>query len=148
MINNMPFGISLSVTEPKIVKTMFVGDFYKSTVVLMLQLINGFEIVGMSLSGEEAINMYSSVKPDVIFVNVLLEGMSGFEMARFIREQNPDIKIIILSESFTVEFLRTSMEMGLEGYLPKDVDYHIVEQAIEKIKNNKRCFDAVIAGPF
>src|SRR5688572_15502650 len=115
--------LSLHVTELTHYRTLFVGNFHKSLFVLRLQLIGGFETVGTQFTAAEAINSYSSLKPDIIFVHVAMADMSGFEVARFIKEQDARIKIIMVSEKFNIEFLRTSMEIDTDGYLPKNISF-------------------------
>jgi DNA-binding NarL/FixJ family response regulator len=78
------------------------------------------EIVGEAGSGEEAIKLVAEAKPDVVFMDVRLPGMSGIEATRHILESTPDVHVIV----FTVEESRTAladaMRAGVSGYLLKD----------------------------
>jgi DNA-binding NarL/FixJ family response regulator len=130
-----------------LLKVMFVGTFCKSNLSVMLELVGGFEIVSKTVIGETAINLYPVVRPDVILIDIFLPGMSGFETGRFIKEQHPPVKIILLSEKFNIEFLRASMALDMDGYLPKNISLGCFEHAIRSIKSDKSCFDTVIAGP-
>jgi len=78
------------------------------------------EIVGEAGSGEEAIKLVAEAKPDVVFMDVRLPGMSGIEATRHILECAPEVRVIV----FTVEESRTAladaMRAGVSGYLLKD----------------------------
>jgi len=78
------------------------------------------EIVGEAGSGEEAIQLVAEAKPDVVFMDVRLPGMSGSEATRHILECAPEARVIV----FTVEESRTAladaMRAGVSGYLLKD----------------------------
>jgi len=78
------------------------------------------EIVGEAGSGEEAIKLVAEAKPDVVFMDVRLPGMSGIEATRHILECAPEARVIV----FTVEESRTAladaMRAGVSGYLLKD----------------------------
>ena len=78
------------------------------------------EIVGEAGSGEEAIELVAEAKPDVVFMDVRLPGMSGIEATRHILECAPEARVIV----FTVEESRTAladaMRAGVSGYLLKD----------------------------
>jgi|GEM_PF-6420528 len=125
-------------------RTLLVGNFNNNWT-LLSHFAKSMEITGAVTSGEEALNIYSHLNTEVIFVDAFLKGMSGFEMARFVKEQNPAIRIIIVSEKFRLDFFNTSMELGLEGYISKNMNDDILKQAIAHVRSGKNCFDSAIA---
>jgi CheY-like chemotaxis protein len=72
-------------------------------------------------NGEDAINKQASFKPDLILMDLVMDGMTGLEAARTIKEQTNHVNIILLSEYFYVEVLKASRDMQLTGYLVKEV---------------------------
>jgi DNA-binding NarL/FixJ family response regulator len=124
--------------------TLLVGHFNENWT-LLSKFANNMDIRGAVTSGEEALNIYSILKTEVIFVDAFLNGMSGFEMARFVKEQNPAVKVIIVSEKFRLDFFNTAMELRLEGYISKNMNDDILEQAICNIGGGNHCFDSAIA---
>ena len=123
-------------------KILMIGGFgtYQSQLVKILNEIDEVELVGHILSGEEAINTYSSKNPDIILIDIITDGISGLETARWIKEQNPGIKIIILSTEFNKEFLLAVVTQGFDGYLVKNVNGDILKEAIQSLCTGDRYF--------
>lgn len=84
-------------------------------------------------SGEEAVSLHASLKPDVILMDILQPGMGGIESARAIREQDGKIKIVLVSEYFNAEFLSAARETKLNGYLIRTYDPDILRKAIDEV---------------
>jgi two-component system response regulator DegU len=95
------------------------------------------DIVGEATTGEEAIPLVHNVVPDVVFMDVRMPGMSGIEATRVIRDECPDVKVIL----FTVEESRASVadaiRAGVSGYLLKDVSAAELVQAAKLAMQGK-----------
>jgi DNA-binding NarL/FixJ family response regulator len=124
-------------------KSLLVGNFENNWSLLSL-FVESTELAGAVTSGEEAINTYSLLRAEIIFVDAFLPGMSGFEMARFVKEQNPAVKVVIVSEKFNLDFLYIAMELKLEGYISKNMDDQLLTHALKNLKSGKSCFDTAI----
>jgi DNA-binding NarL/FixJ family response regulator len=79
------------------------------------------EVVGTAASGEEAIQVVQSAKPDVIFMDVRMPGMSGIQATRVIRERHPDTKVIVFTVDESRASIAEAIQAGVSGYLLKDV---------------------------
>lgn len=78
-----------------------------------------FEIVGYARSGEDAINSYESIKPDLITMDIILPGMDGLEAVRIIRERWPEAKVIVASSLGYEETMTEAQKVGAVGFLIK-----------------------------
>lgn len=80
----------------------------------------GFD-VAVAKDGEAALKAAGTRIPDLILLDLVLPGMSGFELIAKLREDEATAKIpfIVLSNSAEVQSKRESQEMGAEGYLVK-----------------------------
>ena len=79
------------------------------------------DVVGEASSGEEAVEMVSDLKPDVVIMDVHLPGMGGSEATRMIREDSPDTRVILLTEEESRSYISEAVQAGVSGYLLKDV---------------------------
>jgi len=106
----------------------------------MLQEEKDIEIIGTGDSGENAINLANETSPDVILMDIVMKGMNGIEATRWIKEQNPKIKIILISSEVSKDFITTGIKSGIDGYLPKDSDKGMLLQAIHSVIKGERHF--------
>lgn len=110
-------------------------------------MVNGthdIEVVGMVSSGEEAINRARSSKPDVVLMDIVMPGMNGIEAARWIKEFDATIKIIIVTMEISKEYVSAGIKAGVDGYLPKDTGKRTLMDAIRCVHNGECYFNDAI----
>lgn len=110
----------------------------------MLRNISDIEVVGSGSSGEEAINKSRSLSPDVILMDILMPGMTGIEATRWIKEQDPRIKVILISSEIRKDLVTAGIHVHIDGYLPKDIGKTTLLEAIRSVYRGNRCFDEAI----
>ena len=71
---------------------------------------------------ENAMQLVESLRPDVVFADVRLPGMSGIELLRRIREFDPAIPVIIMTAHGTIEGAVEAVKLGAFDYMKKPVD--------------------------
>lgn len=79
-----------------------------------------FTVIGSCSAGEEAVQLASQLAPDVILMDINLQGMDGFRATEEIHRQNPSIKIIGLSMHVELNFVKKMMSAGASGYVTKN----------------------------
>lgn len=94
----------------------------------------GFEIAGTATDGVEALQMYETVKPDFLFLDIRMPMMDGLECARLIRKEDPDIKIVIVSAYGDFTYAQKAIRYGVQDFLVKPVSRIILNQLVDKIK--------------
>ncbi len=95
----------------------------------MLKL--GYEVSGPVASGEEAVSMAKNEAPDLILMDIMLNGeINGIEAAREIRALN-NIPIIFLTGYCNQEIRKKAEEVGYEGYFIKPVNSGELKEPIE-----------------
>lgn len=107
---------------------------------LMLQGNDELEVIGNVDSGERAVNVAKSESPDVVLMDIVMKGMTGIEATRWIKEQNPKIKIILISSELNKDFITSGVKSGIDGYLPKDSSKEALITAIKAVMNGERHF--------
>ena len=71
---------------------------------------------------EQAVGMLETLRPDVVFSDVRLPGMSGIDLLRRIREFDPSIAVVIMTAYGTIEGAVEAVKLGAFDYLKKPVD--------------------------
>ena len=81
-------------------------------------------------SGQRA---FAQKRPDVTVIDIKLPDVSGFELMRRIRKDNPDAKIIMFSMNEDPAFVVRAVEMGAQGYVSKSDDPKLFVKAVRKV---------------
>lgn len=81
-------------------------------------------------SGQRA---YSQRRPDVTIIDINLPDVSGFELMRRIRKDDPDAKIIMFSMNHDPAFVVRAVELGAQGYVSKGDDPRLLVKAVRKV---------------
>lgn len=128
------------------IKIMIVDDhrLLRDGLAALLKQADDLEIVGSVPSGEEAISVFPSLRPDVILMDIMMGGMTGIEATRWLKEQDSLVKIILISSEIRKELVTAGIQCGIDGYLPKDVDFKVLHEAIRTVKNGGRYFNEAI----
>ena len=85
---------------------------------------------GDAKSGHRA---FLARKPDVTVIDINLPDVSGFELMRRIRKDDPDAKIIMFSMNDDPAFVVRAVEMGAQGYVSKGDDPRMLVKAVRKV---------------
>lgn len=96
-----------------------------------------FEIVGVAEDGLKAIQMAKEVRPNIIIMDISMPRLNGIEAARKIIAENPDVKIIMLSQHFERRFILESLRAGARAYLIKDSSLETLITAIDTVMGNQ-----------
>lgn len=128
------------------IKLFLVDDhtLMRDGIISMLSDCDDIKVVGSSPSGEEAINKVQELQPDVVLMDILLRGMTGIEATRWIKEQDQNVRVILVSMEVKKEFLSAGIQCGINGYIPKDSDKETMITAIRTVYGGDRYFTDAI----
>jgi two-component system, LytTR family, response regulator len=96
-----------------------------------LELISGIEIIGEAEDGQAALAMISALKPDLVFLDLQMPRMSGFEMIDRLHET--PAPVIVIVTAYDQHAIR-AFEAGAVDYLLKPVSQVRLVQAVERAK--------------
>lgn len=91
---------------------------------------HGIDVVGMAASGEEAMDHFLRKKPDLVLLDIQMPGMSGLELAEWIRKKDSLVKMIVLSGHDSFEFAQQALELGIGKYLLKPAGDKEIKEAV------------------
>jgi DNA-binding response OmpR family regulator len=80
----------------------------------------GFSVTTAS-TGEEAVKSYRENRPDYVFLDVLLPGIDGEDVFRYIREIDPRAKVYFITGCETIFTRDQALQLGASGYLTKPI---------------------------
>jgi len=103
------------------------------------------DIIGEVGASEDLFELLKLQKPDLIITDISLPGISGIEIAKYISENYPEIKILILSMHSNEEFITKALSVGANGYLPKDTSMNELLDAINTIYKGENYFNKDIS---
>lgn len=92
-----------------------------------------FEVIATAASGLEAVQAAQKLRPDVIFMDLLMPGLSGFEAAAWIRQALPDVRVIVMSVLDADTAQAAALDSGADGFLPKTEFYERFDEEVGRV---------------
>lgn len=92
----------------------------------------GFEFVGEAGDGELALAGIRKTKPDLLITDIRMPFMDGLTLCHMAKQENPGLKIIIISGYDDFEYARRAISEGVDKYLSKPVTRKVMEAALEE----------------
>jgi DNA-binding NarL/FixJ family response regulator len=92
------------------------------------------EIVGQAGNGEEAIDLASQLKPDILVMDIMMPKFDGLEASRQIKKITPNIAILILTAYDDDNYVLGLLEAGATGYLMKSAKGQDLVEAVRAVR--------------
>ncbi len=112
-------------------------DIVRKGLRLVLQQEPDFEVVGEARDGAEALARARILLPDVVLLDLKMPNMDGEAAARELRRQCPSVRVLILSGAELDEGLLEVLEVGVAGYVPKDISPDDLARAIRTVAEGR-----------
>lgn len=128
-----------TVNEQRNIRVMLVDDHVvvRNGLADFLLAFDDLELAGEASSGEEAVLMCGQYEPDVVLMDLVMEGMDGAEATRAIREASPNIQVIALTSYKEEDLVQQAIQAGAIGYLLKNVSAEELAEAIKDAYKGK-----------
>ena len=88
------------------------------------------QLAGEAENGSDAIKFCGEIEPDVVLMDMVMPDMDGATATRIIRQQFPQVQVIVLTSFKEGELIKNALEAGAIGYLLKDVSADELAKAI------------------
>ena len=85
----------------------------------LLQEHPGWEICGEATNGRDALCLAAQLEPDIAIVDLMMPGTNGIELARRLRDLNPEVRVVLTSAYHLSERQLTRADCGVIGFVPK-----------------------------
>lgn len=110
-----------------------------------LEEFDGISVVGESEDAEKGLLLINRLKPDVVLMDLGLPGMNGIEATNRAKQENPDVKIIILTSHERDEEVLAALGSGANAYCLKDIEPNALVNVIREVAKGACWLDPVIA---
>ena len=105
-------------------------DMVRNGLSVLIEIYDDFELIGVAASGQEAVELYSQLLPDVIVMDLIMPEMDGVEAMRRIKSISSQAQIIVLSSFQEKELVSAALQAGAISYLLKNVSIDELAEAI------------------
>lgn len=105
----------------------------------LLLSIEGVEIVAEASSGVAAVELAGLHRPNVVLMDIAMKGMNGIDSTMAIKQQFPDIHVIVLSTYVNEIYVEQALRAGASGYLVKDSEVWDMQSTLEAVMRNEIC---------
>ena len=122
--------MTISPSQP--IRVMLVDDhtMVRRGLATFLKVFNDLQLAGEAESGAAAIQLCAEIQPDVVLMDMAMPDMDGATATRTIRQQFPQVRVIVLTSFKEGDMVKNALEAGAIGYLLKDVSADELARAI------------------
>jgi DNA-binding NarL/FixJ family response regulator len=122
-------------------KVLVVDDdrLVTSSLKTLLEADGDITVAGIGSSGHEAVESYRTLKPDVLLMDIRMDGMTGLEAAELILKDDPKARILFLTTFSDDEYILRAFQIGSKGYLLKQ-DYGSIVPSVKAVFMDQRVF--------
>jgi YesN/AraC family two-component response regulator len=130
------------VEETKKLTTLVLEDEPETNELMCTTLKNFFSDVHSATDATSAMQLFEQHSPDIIFIDIILPGKSGLDVAKEIREINPKQIIVIVSASNDMGNISEAVKIGVNNFIRKPIDtdkmIDVLKDIVADIKKQKK----------
>ncbi len=102
-------------------------------------------VAALGSSGSEAVELYEKYKPDVLLMDIRMDGMTGLEAGEIILSRDREARILYLTTFSDDEYIVKALKIGAKGYILKQ-DFQGIVPALETVMSGQSVFGDSIIG--
>lgn len=94
---------------------------------------NGFEVVGEAENGEEAVDRFRELKPDIALIDILMPLMDGLTATEKILEMDSSAKVVMISALSESQYVDKALAIGAKDFIVKPFSPPNIAEVLERI---------------
>ena len=118
---------------------------FRKGIASLLGTERDFEVVGEAANGQEAIEKARELTPDIILMDISMPGMDGLTATRQIKEEIPDVRIVILTVEEEDQKLFEAIKNGAQGYILKKIEPRALFETLRGVVQGEAPISRVMA---
>lgn len=124
-------------------QTVIIADdhtLFRQGLKLIMEDIENIEVIADVADGKELIEVVPVLKPDLIIMDINMPHVNGIEASRILLQENPELKILVISMYGDEQYYNSVIENGVKGFILKDADNSELRLAVNTILKGKTYF--------
>lgn len=105
----------------------------------ILEADKEIEVVGTGNTGQQAVDLYLKLKPDVLLMDIRMDGMTGIEAAEIIMEKEKKARILFLTTFSDNDYIAKAFQIGAKGYILKQ-NFESIVPSVQAVFMGQRVF--------
>ncbi|MFT8311160.1 MAG: response regulator transcription factor [Sporolactobacillus sp.] len=116
-----------------------------SSLKTILEADSTVHVSGIGSSGTEAVALYHELDPDILLMDIRMDGMTGIEAAKVLLGENSEAKILFLTTFSDDDYIIEALRIGAKGYILKQ-NFESIVPALKAVFSGQRVFgDAIVS---
>lgn len=103
------------------------------------------KVVAEASNVKEALKHLENVKPNIVMTDLSMPNGSGFDFIKSVTANYPEIKVVVLSMHVEEAYIRKAIELGVSGYMPKDISKYELVEAIQSVSRGEMYFSSTVS---
>jgi len=134
------------VAEPTRVLLVDDQPLFRRAIATLIAEQPDFAVVGEAVNGQEALERARALLPDLVVMDIEMPIMNGVEAVRMLRDELPQIKVVVLTVSEDEDYLFDAVRFGANGYLLKDLQPEQLYEMLRAVRRGESPISPVMAG--
>jgi len=132
--------------QRKMIRVLIIDDhaLVRSGIRALLEKSGDIEVVGEAGDGYEALNLMSSLEPDIALLDISMPKLNGLEVAARAKKEFPEVRIVFLSMHVNEEYVLQALKVGAAGYVLKNATRDELVAAVRRVAAGGQSFDEVV----
>lgn len=129
------------------IRVVLVDDHFvvRSGLRALLESLPGYEVVAEATDGEAGVREVQLTNPDVVLMDIRMDGLDGIEATRRIRAAAPGVAVLVLTMFDDDDTVFAAMRAGAQGYLLKGAEQVEIDRAIRAVVAGEAIFSPGVA---
>lgn len=115
-------------------------QLFRNGLKFIIENQDDLEVLLEASNGKQFLDYLDNLKPDVVLMDINMPEMDGVDTSRLALEKYPELNILVLSMYGDVEYYNTMIDLGVKGFILKDIDNDELADAIRKVNSGGNYF--------